>query len=89
MNVLDSELVAGQLGALGYAFTEDWKSADVVLYNTCSVRAHAEEKVYARLGLIGEIKRRNRPEVVLGVIGCMAERESNDLIRRYPQVDIL
>ena len=50
MNELDSELVAGQLRALGYRFTNERDVADVVLYNTCSVREHAEQKVWSRLG---------------------------------------
>ncbi|MFG0330543.1 MAG: tRNA (N6-isopentenyl adenosine(37)-C2)-methylthiotransferase MiaB [Phycisphaerales bacterium] len=88
MNELDSELVTAQLRALGYEFTLDWKSADVVLYNTCSVREQAEQKVYSRLGRVGQ-RKSEKPQVVLGVIGCMAERDGVDMIRRYPQVDLL
>src|SRR5262245_44669284 len=74
MNVLDSELVLGQLRALGYKATGDMASADVVLLNTCSVRDHAEQKVLSRLGSLKSPKAR-RPEMVIGVIGCMAERD--------------
>jgi tRNA-2-methylthio-N6-dimethylallyladenosine synthase len=88
MNVLDTQLVRGQLQALGYRFIEDWKTADVVLYNTCSVREQAENKVYSRIGEIGLLKRQ-RPEVVLGVLGCMAERDGADMARRHPQIDLL
>lgn len=88
MNELDSELVVGQLESLGYRFTDDWRQADIILYNTCSVREHAEAKVYSRIGRVGS-KKRNKPRTILGVIGCMAERDGRDLIRRYPQVDIL
>ncbi len=88
MNVLDSQLVRGQLEGLGYHFTDDWKEADVVLYNTCSVREHAEQKVWSRLGRLGAHKRR-RSKLIVGVIGCMAEREGVDMMRRYPQVDLL
>lgn len=88
MNELDSELVAGQLGALGYRFTQDADGADVVLYNTCSVREHAEQKVWSRLGELRGQKRA-RPGMVVGVLGCMAERDGEDLIRRMPVVDIL
>lgn len=88
MNVLDSQLVRGQLQAMGYGFTDDWQSADVVLYNTCSVREHAENKVYSRIGEVGIHKRQTR-DVVVGVLGCMAERDGVDLLRRYPQVDLL
>ena len=88
MNVLDSQLVRGSLQSLGYAFTEDWRKADVVLYNTCSVREQAENKAYSRLGLVSNRKKEN-PDIVLGVIGCMAERDGLDMFRRYPQVDLI
>ncbi|HEY1683868.1 MAG TPA: MiaB/RimO family radical SAM methylthiotransferase [Tepidisphaeraceae bacterium] len=88
MNVLDSELVLGQLRAQGYTSVEDRENADVILYNTCSVREHAEQKVWSRLGEMRNWKQ-NRPGLVVGVIGCMAERDGTDLFRRYPHVDIL
>ncbi|MFW6032045.1 MAG: MiaB/RimO family radical SAM methylthiotransferase [Phycisphaeraceae bacterium] len=88
MNVLDSQLLRGQLQALGYQFTDDRDAADVVLYNTCSVREHAEQKVWSRVGEVGVLKR-GRPDLVLGVIGCMAERDGKDLTRRHPQIDLL
>src|SRR5690606_3285136 len=84
MNVLDSQLVQGQLRALGYLFIADWKQADVILYNTCSVREQAENKVYSRIGEVGALKK-ERPGVVLGVIGCMAERDGVAMMRRLPQ----
>ena len=69
MNVLDSELVLSQLRAQGYESTEDRDQADVILYNTCSVREHAELQVWSRLG---ELKPRKAvdPSVVIAVIGC-------------------
>ncbi|MCC7349177.1 MAG: tRNA (N6-isopentenyl adenosine(37)-C2)-methylthiotransferase MiaB [Phycisphaerales bacterium] len=88
MNVLDSELVLGQLRAHGYESTEDRDRADVILFNTCSVREHAEQKVWSRLGELRPHKQQ-RPELVIGVIGCMAERDGTDLFRRYPHVDLL
>lgn len=88
MNELDSELVTGSLRALGYGFTADREAADVVLYNTCSVREHAEQKVWSRLGE-DRLRKVERPNIVVGVLGCMAERDGEDLIRRMPQVDIL
>jgi len=88
MNVLDSQLVNGQLRALGYRFTNNWKQADVILYNTCSVREQAENKVFSRIGEVGQLKK-ERPEIILGVIGCMAERDGVDMMRRHPQVDLL
>src|SRR5690348_4078418 len=88
MNELDSELVSGQLAALGYRFTSDPDAASVVLYNTCSVREHAEQKVWSRLGELA-IRKRGEPGLVVGVLGCMAERDGVDLIRRMPVVDVL
>ncbi|MHC4208377.1 MAG: MiaB/RimO family radical SAM methylthiotransferase [Planctomycetota bacterium] len=88
MNELDSELVRGQMAALGYAFTGDPRQADVVLYNTCSVREHAENKVLSRVGRVGRWKRHGSP-VVLGLLGCLAEREGPALLTRYPQIDLL
>ncbi len=88
MNVLDSQLVVSQLRGLGYRFIDDWKRADVVLYNTCSVREQAENKVWSRVGLVGKHKQEH-PGVVLGVIGCMAERDGEDMVRRHPQIDLL
>src|SRR6266550_705018 len=88
MNVLDSELVLSQLRAHGYEQVEDRDAADVVLYNTCSVREHAEQKVWSRLGELRSSKKEN-PNLVIGVIGCMAEREGKSIFSRYPHVDIL
>ncbi|MEX0876965.1 MAG: MiaB/RimO family radical SAM methylthiotransferase [Phycisphaerales bacterium] len=88
MNELDSELVAGSLTALGYRFTADADDADIVLYNTCSVRERAEQKVWSRLGEMKRAKN-DRPGLVVGVLGCMAERDGVDLIARMPVVDIM
>jgi len=88
MNVLDSELVMGQLRSQGYQATEDRDSADVILYNTCSVREHAEQKVWSRLGELRD-RKKNDPKLVIGVIGCMAERDGADIFRRHPHIDIL
>src|SRR3954468_9103824 len=88
MNVLDSELVMGQLRAQGYKPVETRDDADVILYNTCSVREHAEQKVWSRLG---ELRQRkvDDPGVVIGVIGCMAERDGADIFKRHPHIDVL
>lgn len=88
MNVLDSELVLSQLRAQGYEQVDERQEADVVLFNTCSVREHAEQKVWSRLGELREEKK-HRPSLVIGVIGCMAEREGTSIFRRYPHIDIL
>ena len=88
MNVLDSELVLGQLRGQGYQSTETREDADVILYNTCSVREHAEQKVWSRLGELKDRKQRD-PNLIIGVIGCMAERDGADIFRKFPQVDVL
>ncbi|MEI8197595.1 MAG: tRNA (N6-isopentenyl adenosine(37)-C2)-methylthiotransferase MiaB, partial [Phycisphaerae bacterium] len=88
MNVLDSELVQNQLATLGYQFTPDLDEAQIVLYNTCSVRELAEQKVWSRLGRMKE-RKQEHPELVVGVIGCMAERDGLPLLKRMPQVDLL
>lgn len=88
MNVLDSQLVSSRLRSLGYRFVDDWRAADVVLYNTCSVRQAAEQKVFSRLGL-ARLQKRQRPDLVVGVLGCMAEQGGRKLFGRYPQIDFL
>jgi len=74
MNFLDSELVRGRLAERRYVFTTDRADADVIAFNTCAVRDHAEARVRARLYELRETKAR-RPEVVVAVLGCMALRE--------------
>jgi tRNA-2-methylthio-N6-dimethylallyladenosine synthase len=88
MNELDSELVAGRLASLGYVFTPDADRADIVLYNTCSVRERAEQKVWSRLGAL-KADKAERPGLVVGVLGCMAERDGADLMKRMPVVDLM
>ena len=88
MNVLDSELVLGQLCAIGYELVAERDAADVILYNTCSVREHAEQKVWSRLGELRDRKAAD-PDLIIGVIGCLAEREGANLFKRNPHVDIL
>ena len=75
MNMLDSELVVADLRRNGYELVDAPAAADLVLFNTCSVRAHAEEKIYSALGRLKNAKKRN-PEKIIGVIGCMAQNLS-------------
>ncbi len=88
MNLLDSELVLGDLARRGYARTDALEEADVVLVNTCAIRDHAEAKVWSLLGRAGRLKAR-RPHVRIGVLGCMAQRVKDELIRRAPYVDLV
>lgn len=88
MNVADSELVGGILDRTGYTFTGDATDADVVLVNTCAIRENAEQRVYGRLGLFNSYKKRN-PDVVVGILGCMAERLRKQLVEEDRLVDIV
>ncbi|MFL5241775.1 MAG: tRNA (N6-isopentenyl adenosine(37)-C2)-methylthiotransferase MiaB [Gemmataceae bacterium] len=88
MNVLDSELVVGSLRRLGYQLTQVATDADVILFNTCSVRQHAEDKIYSALGTLRAHKREH-PEKIVGVLGCMAQKDQLLVRRRAPHVDIV
>jgi len=88
MNILDSQLVEGQLRAHGMNPVADYRDAGVILFNTCSVREHAEHKVISRLGRLRSFKRDN-PDTIIGVIGCMAEREKEGVFAKAPHVDLL
>jgi tRNA-2-methylthio-N6-dimethylallyladenosine synthase len=88
MNVLDSELVVGSLRRQGYELTHEATEADVILFNTCSVRQHAEDKIYSALGRLRAHKRRY-PSKVLGVLGCMAQKDQDLIRKRAPHVDIV
>ena len=88
MNVLDSELVVGSLRRQGYQLVAEPVDADVILFNTCSVREHAEEKIYSALGRLTGHKK-HHPEIVIGVIGCMAQKDQEIVRKRAPHVDIV
>lgn len=79
MNVADSEVVASVLGDRGYEMTEKYEEADAILINTCSVRDNAEQRIWGRLNLFKSFQKK-RPELVIGLIGCMAERLGEELI---------
>lgn len=88
MNMLDSELVVGALRQSGYELTGDIKAADTILFNTCSVREHAEHKIYSQLGRI-KFRKRSRPNLVIGVMGCMAQKDQELIFERAPHVDLV
>jgi tRNA-2-methylthio-N6-dimethylallyladenosine synthase len=89
MNKLDSELVLHRLRAGGHEIVEEAAAADAVLYNTCSVRRHAEEKVFSRLGEQCKRKRRGGGRPIVGVLGCMAQRLAGELLDTFPGIDII
>jgi tRNA-2-methylthio-N6-dimethylallyladenosine synthase len=88
MNVLDSELVAAALLAAGYEPVDSPRQADTILFNTCSVRQHAEDKIYSALGRLKDVKQL-RPDKVIGVIGCMAQKDQEQIFKRAPHVDLV
>jgi tRNA-2-methylthio-N6-dimethylallyladenosine synthase len=88
MNVLDSEMVIADLKRHGYTVVDSPKQADCVLYNTCSIREQAEEKIYSALGKIREAKERD-PEKLIGVMGCMAQKDQEIVFKRAPYVDLV
>ena len=88
MNKYDSLLAEGRFKRQGYATTEDMGEADVVLFNTCSVREHAEERTFSWLGELKRAKQTN-PGLVIGVMGCMAQRIGDEIFARAGHVDIV
>ena len=83
MNVADSEVVASIMETVGYSQTDAVDSADAVLLNTCSIRDNAEQKIHSRLQALNALRRaKNRKPLIVGVIGCMAERAKDELINR-------
>lgn len=88
MNVADSEIVMGILGNNGYELTQQIKKADVILLNTCSIRDNAEQRIYGRLGNLKKLKS-SKPDMLIGILGCMAERLRKDLIEDKKIVDIV
>jgi len=91
MNDRDSELVIGQFLSEGYKLTDDKKQADVILLNTCSVRQHAEDRVFSELGTLKKLKSKNEKgkSLVIGVIGCMARNLGDEIIKRAPHIDLV
>jgi tRNA-2-methylthio-N6-dimethylallyladenosine synthase len=88
MNMLDSELVVASLRKEGYELTASAAEADTILFNTCSVRQHAEDKIYSALGRLKNAKREH-PNKVIGVLGCMAQKDQGLIFKRAPYVDLV
>ena len=88
MNKADSERMAGILENMGFQWAEDPEQADLVLYNTCTIRDNAEQKVYSYLGR--QVKRKHeKPDLTLIVAGCVAQQEGEMLLRRVPELDLV
>lgn len=88
MNVADTELVEGLLKREGYRKADSPEAANAIFVNTCAIREHAEEKVHSRLGAYHSIKQ-EKPDTLIGVLGCMAQNLKDDLLENKPYVDII
>lgn len=88
MNISDGELMEGILEAEGYVIVDAPEDADVVLVNTCAIREHAEQRVLGRVAQLSGLKR-ERPDMVIGVTGCMAQRMGRTLLEQAPEVDVV
>ena len=88
MNKLDAELMLGALLDRGYALTEDIDRAGVVLYNTCAIRQQAENRVFSKIGQL-RIRKRRQPDLIIGLLGCVAQSDRGEVFRRFPHVDIV
>ena len=88
MNVYDSERMAEALGGQGYVQTQTAADADMILLNTCHIREKAAEKVYSELGRLKPLKEAN-PDLKIGVAGCVAQAEGEEIMRRQPAVDLV
>ncbi|QIR38294.1 tRNA (N6-isopentenyl adenosine(37)-C2)-methylthiotransferase MiaB [Tolypothrix sp. PCC 7910] len=88
MNKADSERMAGILEDMGFEFAEDPNNADLILYNTCTIRDNAEQKVYSYLGRQAK-RKHEQPDLTLVVAGCVAQQEGESLLRRVPELDLV
>lgn len=88
MNKADSERMAGILENMGYLWSEDPNDADLILYNTCTIRDNAEQKVYSYLGRQAK-RKQQKPDLTLIVAGCVAQQEGESLMRRVPELDLI
>ena len=88
MNVHDSQKIANLLAHAGFAASDDGEAADLLVVNTCSIREKAENRLYTDLGLLREWKAR-RPGRLLGVAGCVAQQEGDEILRRFAEVDFV
>lgn len=88
MNERDSEAVEGLLLGRGYESAPSMEAADLILYNTCSVRDHAEQKVFGRMGAFRKLKEKN-PRLIIGIMGCMAQEHGDAFFKKNPEIDLV
>ena len=89
-NEADTERIRGMLHEMGYEMTDSTEEADFILFNTCAVREHAEDRAFGNIGALSHLKKK-RPDVVIALCGCMAQQEKNveKIKKSYPQVNLL
>ena len=89
-NEADTERIRGMLHEMGYEMTDDINAADFILFNTCAVREHAEDRAFGNIGALSHLKKQ-RPDVIIALCGCMAQQEKNveKIKKSYPQVSLL
>src|SRR5262245_38833181 len=88
MNDFDSQRIRGLLQSRGLELEEDPAKADLIVLNTCSIRDKAEQKVFSQIGVFRKLKR-DRPELLLSVAGCMAQEHGEELLRQIPEIDLV
>lgn len=88
MNEHDSEQIAGLLRTVGYSLTDKPEDANMILLNTCSIREKAEHKLYSQLGKLRPLKN-THPDLIIGVCGCVAQQEGENILKRVPYVDFV
>ena len=88
MNEYDSDFLTQSLISSGFSQVDNLKYADIILINTCTVRAKPEQKAYSLLGRMSELKQEN-PGLIIGVIGCLAQQKGHELMKRFPQLDFV
>ena len=88
MNVYDSGQIRNRLAPLGYRLTDDLSQADVIIVNTCSIRAKAEQKAFSFLGRLAPLKQQ-KPDLIIGIAGCVAQQEGGRILSRMPYVDLV
>jgi tRNA-2-methylthio-N6-dimethylallyladenosine synthase len=88
MNVHDSEKIVALMGGSGYVTTDDLVEADLIIVNTCSIREKADQKIYSELGRFRKLKEQ-RPDIIIGVGGCLAQQKGSEFFRKYPFLDIV
>ena len=89
-NVADGEKIKGQLEEMGFGFTDDVNEADFILFNTCAIREHAEDRVFGNVGALKNVKRRH-PSVLIALCGCMMEQEhvAERIRKSFPYVNLV